>query len=120
MRVGQLVIDVTPLRRSRDFRWLYFGRFATNAGNAITTAAANWQVYELTRSPLAVGLLNLTSSVGLLTAAVAGGMLADRHDRRRLLLASELPGAVLAALLLVNSLLARPMLWAIYAITLAL
>jgi ENTS family enterobactin (siderophore) exporter len=120
MRVGQLVIDVTPLRRSRDFRWLYSGRFAANAGTAVTTTAANWQVYELTRSPLAVGLLNLTSSAGLLAAAMAGGMLADRHDRRMLLLASELPGAALAALLLVNSLLARPMLWAIYAITLAL
>jgi ENTS family enterobactin (siderophore) exporter len=120
MRVGQLVIDVTPLRRSRDFRWLYTGRFAANVGNMVTTAAANWQVYALTRSTLAVGLLNLTSSAGLLTAAMAGGVLADRHDRRMLLLVTQLPSAVLAVLLVVNSLLARPMLWAIYAIVLAL
>jgi MFS transporter, ENTS family, enterobactin (siderophore) exporter len=120
MRLGQLVIDVTPLRRSRDFRWLYAGRFASTAGQAVTTAAANWQVYALTHSSLAVGLLNLTSSAGLLIAAMAGGMLADRHDRRTLLLVVQLPSAALAALLLVNSLLARPMLWAIYAIVLAL
>ena len=120
MRIGQIAVDVTPLRESRDFRWMYAGRFFAQAGTAITTASANWQVYALTHSPLAVGLLNLTSGAGLLTSAMAGGMLADRHDRRTLLLAVQLPAALLAALLMANSLLGRPLLWAVYALVLGL
>jgi hypothetical protein len=54
MRIGRIVIDVAPLRESRDFRWLYTGRFIASAGNVIATTAANWQVYALTHSPLAV------------------------------------------------------------------
>ena len=117
MRVGQIAVDVTPLRASRDFRWLFAGSFITMAGTAIATAAANWQVYALTRSSLAVGLLNLASGAGLLISVTAGGMLADRYDRRMLLRAVQLPAALLAALLAVNSLQARPQLWAIYAIS---
>jgi MFS transporter, ENTS family, enterobactin (siderophore) exporter len=119
MRVGQIVIDVTPLRESRDFRRLYAGRFVSTGGTAIATTAANWQVYGLTHSSLSVGLLNLTSGIGMLIGLMAGGMLADRHDRRRLLLVLQLPQALLAAGLAANSLLAHPRLGLIFAITLA-
>ncbi len=120
MRIGQIVIDVAPLRESRDFRWLYSGRFVASAGNVVATTAANWQVYALTHSPLAVGLLSLTASIGLLVSLLAGGMLADRHDRRTLLLATGLPQALLAGALLANSLQRHPAVWAIYVITLAI
>jgi len=90
MRIGQIVIDVAPLRESRDFRWLYAGRLVASAGNVVAMTAASWQVYALTHSPFAVGLLTLTESVGLLVSLMAGGMLADRHDRRTLLLATGL------------------------------
>ena len=118
MRIGRLVIDVTPLRASRDFRWLFGGRFVSLAGNAVALTAANWQVYALTRSSLAVGLLSLADSAGMLVGLLAGGMLADRHDRRTLLAAVRLPQAALAAGLLANSLLSKPLLAPIYGITL--
>ncbi len=86
----------------------------------VATTAASWQVYALTHSPLAVGLLSLTASAGLLVSLMAGGMLADRHDRRMLLLATALPQALLAAALMANSLLRHPALWAIYVIMLAI
>src|ERR1700736_5739884 len=108
MRVGQIVIDVAPLRESRDFRWLFTGRFVSNAGNAVALTAANWQVYGLTRSSLAVGLVTLADSAGMLAGLLGGGVLAARHDRRALLLAVQLPQALLAALLVLNSLLPRP------------
>jgi MFS transporter, ENTS family, enterobactin (siderophore) exporter len=120
MRVGQIMIDVGPLRASRDFRWLFAGRFVSNAGNAIAVTAANWQVFSLTHSSLAVGLLTLADSAGMLVGLLAGGMLADRHDRRALLLAVRLPQALLAALMLVNSVLPRPVLWPLYALTLGI
>jgi MFS transporter, ENTS family, enterobactin (siderophore) exporter len=120
MRIGQIVIDVAPLRESRDFRWLYTGRFVASAGDVVATTAANWQVYTLTHSPLAVGLLSLTSSVGMLISLLAGGVLADRHDRRTLLLVTGLPQALAAGALLANSLARHPAVWAIYAIMLGI
>ncbi len=120
MRIGQIVIDVSPLRESHDFRRLYAGRFVSMAGDAVLTTAGNWQVYGLTRSSLAVGLLSLTSGIGMLVGLMAGGMLADRHDRRRMLMVVLLPEALLAAALAGNSLLGRPRLWLIFVIILAI
>jgi ENTS family enterobactin (siderophore) exporter len=120
MRIGQIAIDVTPLREGRDFRLLFTGRFISMAGNAVATTAANWQVYALTRSSLAVGLLTLANSAGMFTGLMAGGMLADRHDRRGLMLYSRAPLAALAALLMLNSLLSHPQLWIVYALVLAI
>jgi MFS transporter, ENTS family, enterobactin (siderophore) exporter len=117
MRIGQIAIDVAPLRESRDFRRLFTGRFVSMAGNAVATTAADWQVYGLTHNSLAVGLLTLASAAGMLVGLLTGGMLADRHDRRTLLMAVRLPQAALAALLMVNSLLGHPALWPLYVIT---
>jgi len=120
MRVGQIAIDIAPLRESRDFRWMFGGRLVSNAGNVVAVTAANWQVYQLTHSSLAVGLLTLADSAGMLIGLLAGGMLADRHDRRQLLLAVRLPQAALSGLMLANSLLTRPGLWPIYVLTLGI
>jgi ENTS family enterobactin (siderophore) exporter len=120
MRIGQIAIDIAPLRESRDFRRLFAGRFLSMAGAAIATTAANWQVYNLTHSSLAVGLLTLAAGAGMLIGLLAGGMLADRHDRRMLLMAVRFPQATLAVLLMVNSLLGHPALWPLYAITFGL
>jgi MFS transporter, ENTS family, enterobactin (siderophore) exporter len=120
MRLGQIAIDVAPLRENRDFRRLFTGRFVSMAGNAVATTAADWQIYGLTHDSLAVGLLALASGAGMLIGLLAGGVLADRHDRRTLLMAVRLPQAVLAALLMVNSLLPHPALWPLYVITFAI
>lgn len=117
MRIGQIAIDIAPLRESRDFRRLFAGRFVSMAGNAVATTAANWQVYGLTHSSLDVGLLTLVASSGMFIGLLAGGMLADRHDRRTLLMAVRLPQAALAAGLMANSLLSRPQLWPLYLLT---
>ncbi|MGO8958868.1 MAG: MFS transporter [Streptosporangiaceae bacterium] len=117
MRIGQIAIDVAPLRESRDYRRLFTGRFVATAGNAVATTAANWQVYGLTHNSLAVGLLTLADGAGMLGGLLTGGMLADRHDRRTLLMVVRLPQALLAGLLVVNSLLGHPALWPLYVIT---
>ena len=91
----------------------------SNAGNVVATTAANWQVYNLTDNSLAVGLLTLAEGTGMLIGLLAGGMLADRHDRRKVLMAVQLPQATLALLLVLNSLL-RPALWPLYAVTLGI
>jgi ENTS family enterobactin (siderophore) exporter len=120
MRVGQIVIELAPLRESRDFRWLFAGRLASAVGDTLATTAANWQVYSLTHSSLAVGLVTLTNGAGLLVGSLAGGVLADHRDRRALLSAVRIPQVLLALGLMVNSLLGQPQLWAIYTIILAI
>jgi ENTS family enterobactin (siderophore) exporter len=87
------------------------------AGNAVATTAANWQVYGLTHNSLAVGLLTLASSGGMFIGLMNGGMLADRYDRRKLIMWVTLPQAILAAVLMLNSLLSHPALWPLYVIT---
>ena len=91
MRVGQIVIDVAPLRESRDFRWVFAGGWYRTPGNAVAVTAANWQVFGLTHSSLAVGMLTLADSAGMLIGLLAGGVLADRYDRRQVLIAIRLP-----------------------------
>jgi MFS transporter, ENTS family, enterobactin (siderophore) exporter len=120
MRIGQIAIDVAPLRESRDFRRLFTGQFLSRAGATISTTAANWQVYNLTHSSLAVGLVTLGAGVGLFIGLLAGGMLADRHDRRALLMAVRIPEALLAFTLMINSLLGHPALWPLYVVTFGL
>ncbi len=120
MRLGHIVIDGAPLRESRDFRRLYTGIILESAGSRVTITGASWQVYALTHSPLAVGLLSLTTGVGGLVSQLTGGMLADRYDRRTLLVVTGLPQALLAGGLVANSQLTHPGLWAIYVIMLAI
>jgi MFS transporter, ENTS family, enterobactin (siderophore) exporter len=117
VRIGQIAIDIAPLRESRDYRRLFTGRFVATAGNAVATTAADWQVYGLTHNSLAVGLLTLADGAGMLAGLLTGGMLADRHDRRTLLMVVRLPQAFLTVLLMINSLLAHPALWPLYVLT---
>lgn len=118
MRIGQIAIDTTPLRESKDFRLLFTGRFVSTAGNMVATTAATWQVFSLTHSSLDVGLLTLASAAGQFTGLLIGGTLADSHDRRKVMLITRTPLVITAALLTLNSLLSHPLLWAIYVLVL--
>ena len=77
-----LVIDLTPLRRSRDLRRLTAGQLFSVLGAQLTTVAVPYQVYALTHSSLAVGLASLAQLVPLIAGGLLGGSLADGADRR--------------------------------------
>jgi len=108
-------IDLRPLRH-RDFRLLFGGQLVSFLGSQLTFVAVPFQVYQLTRSSLAVGLLGLVELGPVLAFAFLGGALADARDRRRMVLLTELAFAALAALLLVNAALPAPRLWPVYVI----
>ena len=78
--------------------------------------AVPYQLYQLTHSPLAVGLLGLVELGPVLAFAFLGGTLADARDRRLMVLLTEAVFMVASALLLANALLPAPKLWAIYAV----
>src|SRR6266542_3856184 len=108
-----VVVDARPLRH-RDFRLLYLGQTVTFAGSMITYVAIPYQVFRLTRSAPAVGLLSLAELVPLLLTALAGGALADAVDRRRMVQATEAGLTLASAGLAANALLAHPRLWVLY------
>ncbi|TMC13196.1 MAG: MFS transporter, partial [Chloroflexi bacterium] len=59
----RLLVDLTPLRESRDFRYLWLSQLATMAGRQIVVVAVPYQVYLLTHSSLLVGLIGLFQAV---------------------------------------------------------
>jgi len=109
-----LAIDVTPLRASREFRLLFAGQAVSFFGTMMTFVALPWQVYKLTGSPLAVGLLGVAEFVPILLMAFVGGALADSVDRRRMVLVSEALLASGTLVLVLNSLLPEPRVWVLF------
>ena len=84
-----VLLDTTPLRRSRDYRALISGLGVSVLGNQLTTVAVPFQVYAITRSSLMVGLVSLTQLFPLIFGSLLGGSLVDAVDRRKLLLLVE-------------------------------
>jgi MFS family permease len=112
-------VDLSPLRHSRDFRLLYFGQLVSMFGSAVSYVVLPWQMYQLTRSPVAVGMLGLAEFVPMLSVALLGGALADAFDRRRLILCSEAGMALCCAALIANSAAASPSPWLLYVVAAA-
>jgi MFS family permease len=112
-RVRRLVMDLTPLRRSRDLRLLVGGQLVSVLGSQMTGVAVAYQVYRMTGSSLDVGLVSLAQLVPLIIGALAGGAAADAADRRRLMLVTTALTAACSAGLAVNA-GAAPALWPLY------
>jgi MFS family permease len=113
--VSRFALDLTPLRRYPAFRRLWFGQGISFIGTEIAEVALAYQMYQLTGSKLAVGLISLTHLVPLLTLTVIGGAIADAVDRSRLMLIQQL-GMVTGSLgLAVNAAVSEPRVWALYA-----
>lgn len=80
--MSTLLVDLRPVRETPAFRRLWIGSTLSSIGSALTTFALPLQIYDLTRSTLAVGLLALAELTPTLIVGLAGGALADRTDRR--------------------------------------
>src|SRR5215471_15147874 len=85
-----MLLNLTPLRKHRDYRLLYTGQLVSMFGSMITYVAVPYQVFELTHSSLVVGMLGTAQLVPLLLFALWGGAYADAMDRRKLLIVSEI------------------------------
>ncbi|MDJ1138529.1 MFS transporter [Streptomyces iconiensis] len=116
-RPARLAMDLTPLRESRDFRLLYGGFLGVLLGTLMTSVAVAVQVYGITGSSLDVGLVSLARALPLVAGLLVGGVLADRVDRRLLMLATRLPLVLVAGLLALNAAAPEPRLWVIYVAT---
>jgi MFS family permease len=108
------VVDLTPLRVSRDYRLLFISQSVSFFGSMMSFVVLPWQMFQLTHSSLIVGLLGVAEFVPTITMAFVGGALADYVDRRRMVLTTELLMALSSIVLVVNSLLPHPRAWVLF------
>ena len=75
--------------RNRDFRLYWIGNFISQAGSQMRLVAVGVQLWDLTHSFAALGLLGVVKIVPLLALSLFGGVIADAVDRRRLLMITQ-------------------------------
>jgi MFS family permease len=84
-----LLPDMAPLRESRSFRLLWIGQLISLSGSQLRLVALPYQIFLLTGSSFAVGLIGVFQAVPILVLSLFGGVIADAVDRRRLLLITQ-------------------------------
>jgi MFS family permease len=115
-RFSRLLADVTPLRESPAFRRLWIGSTLSSAGSSLTGFAVPLQVYEITRSPFAVGALGLAQMIPTISIGLLGGSLADAMDRRKLGLLTGFGSAAVSAGLAAQAFAGLRLVWLLYAL----
>ena len=113
----RLLLDVSPIREHREYRLLYSGQLVSFLGHQLTVVAVPYQVFLLTGSSFAVGMIGLAQLVPLVVCSLIGGAVADAVDRRKLLLAAQVLLAAASAGLALNAGRDEPALWAVYVLT---
>src|SRR5215469_2509521 len=103
--------------RHRDFRWLGMATLISIVGTQMQNVGIDWHIYVLTRSPLALGSVGLVRVLPIIVFSTWGGVMADRHDRKRLQLFTQSIMAVIALLLGLATYLGRDSVWLIYLLT---
>ncbi len=109
-----MLLDITPLKVSRDYRLLFFGQLISFFGTMMTFIVVPVQMYQLTESSLYVGLLGVAEFVPMFFLAFVGGALADAVDRRMILRLTEIGQTVTVIILLGNALLPNPQIWVLF------
>jgi MFS family permease len=114
--VPRIFVDLSPLRESVAFRRLWTGYVVNQVGSQLTVVALAYQVFKITGSSLAVGLVSLAQLVPGFVAPLAAGALGDTLDRRRLLFVTNAGGLLCSLGLAVNAQLGQRALWPLYAL----
>src|SRR4051794_41981583 len=102
------MVDLEPLRASRDLRLLILGNFVSGFGTQAALVALPYQLYTQTGSAFLTGLLGAAELIPLVTLALLGGAIADRYDRRRILLLHQIALVTCSALLAAGAVLGAP------------
>lgn len=113
--IRKLRVDLTPLKENRDYRVLWTGQLISEAGRQITLAAVFFQVFELTRSSAAVGLIGIFQLAPLLVSSIAGQSIVDALDRRKILIITQFGYLAATSILLYGAVIGDPPLGLIYA-----
>jgi MFS family permease len=98
----------------RDYRRLIVSQLLSLTGSQMQVVAINWHVYLLTKSPLALGFVGLTRVVPIVVFSLWGGVVADRHDRRRVMVTTQVGMTLVALGLAAFTFAGRETLWLLY------
>jgi len=111
--------QVTPWQvlKQRDFGLFWTSLLFSAVGSQISTVAVAWQVYEITNSPFQLGLTGLFRALPVMILSIPGGVVADRMDRRRLLIITQALAMLLSLVLGLLTSTAQIRVWHIYAVT---
>ncbi len=109
-----MLLDLSPLKASRDYRLLFFGQLVSFFGSMMTFIVVPWQMYQLTQSSAMVGYIYLAEFIPMVVLAFVGGALADFFDKRKMLRFTEIGQTAVTAILLGNSLLPQPQIWILF------
>ena len=114
-----MVHQVTPWQvlKQRDFGLFWASLLFSAVGSQISTVAIAWQIYEITNSPFQLGLTGLFRALPIMLLSIPGGVLADRMDRRLLLIVTQGLAALLALSLALLSYFGQVQVWHIYTVT---
>jgi MFS family permease len=104
--------------RNRNYALLFWGQTISSAGTQMQVVAVSWQVYLLTHSAIALGLIGLFQAIPRLLFSVIGGVFADVFDRRKMLLIIEVVLASTSAALALCTILHVINMFIIYAVVL--
>jgi MFS family permease/uncharacterized protein (DUF952 family) len=91
--------SIIALKLYRDFRLLWTGQLLSSIGTQMQMVAINWHVYHLTGSAVMLGLTGLMRLAPIAIFSLFGGVFADAHDRRRLMLVTQTLMMIFAAIL---------------------
>src|SRR5438552_18231529 len=80
----------TAVLKIRDFRLLIINKFLLTFGVQMIGVIVGWQIYQLTHDPLALGLIGFAEAAAFIAIALWAGHIADRTEKRSLILCSEL------------------------------
>jgi MFS family permease len=109
-RLRRIAIDVTPLRVSRDFRLLWTGSFISAMGSQFAKVGLYVQVFAITGSAAQVGLLGVSGLIGSVAGVVIGGSFIDAHDRRSVLIWTQVGHIAVSGVLVAGALGGHPQL----------
>ncbi len=100
--------------RFPEFRLYYTGTVLSEIGSQMQLVAINWQIYELTNSAVSLGLIGLAGFLGVIIFALPAGLLADKWDRKKLLMISQLLPCLFSLLLAITTFNGATQPWMIY------
>lgn len=103
--------------QSRDFSLLWLGNLVSLTGTEMSRAAVAWQIYQLTGSALALGLIGAARLIPLVLLALGAGVLADAFDRRKLMIGAQVAMLLCSLTLAWFTAIGATTLWIIYGIT---
>lgn len=103
--------------RHRDFRWLGSATLISVIGTQMQNVGIDWHIYVLTRSPFALGSVGLVRVLPIILFSIWGGVVADRHDRKRLQFCTQTIMAAIALLLGLATYFGRDSVWLVYLLT---